>query len=184
MKTKLPILLIALLLAACASEAPMQQPPGDSAKSIEPAKLGDTPTVSRYRNLWFAAQPGEGDWQAVKDAGIKQVIDLRDRDEDRGYDESEMARNAGLSYEVFELRKQEFSPEVVEAAVSALDKAARTDEPTLVHCASSNRVGMVVAIWKYRDGEHLEDAIKAGEAAGMQSDNVVRKYLQDHPQAP
>ncbi|MCA8912950.1 MAG: hypothetical protein KDB82_14720 [Planctomycetes bacterium] len=193
MKAILPAFTVLLLLAGCnlnenratpsnstsnRAEAPADTP---SLKTVEPAVLGDTPRVSRAGDLWFAGQPSEGDWQAVTDAGIKRVIDLRDRAEDRGYDESVKLEGLGLGYQVFEVRKEGFSPEVVEPAVKALSEAEKSGEGTLVHCASSNRVGSLVAIWRYRQGEDIEKALEAGKAAGAKSDATARKYIEQHP---
>ncbi len=52
--------------------------------------------------------------------------------------------------------------------------------PVLVHCASSNRVGGVLAVIASRRGRSLDEAIADGRAAGLHSpvmENAVRRVL-------
>ena len=64
---------------------------------------------------------------------------------------------------------------------SALDAAGQA--PVLLHCASSNRVGVIWSVYRAkRSGMSIEDAIEDGRAAGMTSkplEAAARAYLSE-----
>jgi hypothetical protein len=52
----------------------------------------------------------------------------------------------------------------------------------LLHCASSNRVGGVLAVMAHRKGKPLDDAIAEGQQAGLKSPamiDAVRRVAKD-----
>jgi protein tyrosine phosphatase (PTP) superfamily phosphohydrolase (DUF442 family) len=65
------------------------------------------------------------------------------------------------------------SNEDLAAMFNALDAA--NDGPVLLHCASSNRVGAVWALYRIdRAGLTADQAEAEGRAAGMKADNFVQ----------
>jgi protein tyrosine phosphatase (PTP) superfamily phosphohydrolase (DUF442 family) len=58
--------------------------------------------------------------------------------------------------------------------------------PVLLHCASSNRVGGVWAVIQSRKGKTLDEALAAGQQAGLHSpvmEAAVRRVLGAPPPA-
>jgi uncharacterized protein (TIGR01244 family) len=55
------------------------------------------------------------------------------------------------------------------------------DEPVLVHCGSSNRVGALLALREKMNGADDEDALAFGKSAGMTSleDTVKLRLAED-----
>lgn len=116
--------------------------------------------------------------QAVAKAGYVGVIDLRLPSEPRSFDEAEAADRLGLRYVSLPIS----DPRDMTYANAALLKRAmrKLDGPLLMHCASGNRVGALIAIQASAEGASDEDAIALGKAAGLtRSENVVRQVLKE-----
>src|SRR5690606_8137804 len=108
------------------------------------------------------------DLPALRAAGITRVIDLTPDAETPTFDEAAAVRAAGLSYDNLPIAGAgDLSP----ASVTAFDQLLRgTEGPTLVHCASGNRVGAMAALraaWLQRADE--EAAIAEGRRCGLRS---------------
>lgn len=118
-------------------------------------------------NLITAGQPAPAEFEALAAAGLKHVINLRPPTEDAGFDEAALAAKLGLSYAVIPVAGP---GDVNEAAARRLDAALATTrgEPTLVHCASSNRVGALLALRAAKlQGIPASEALAFGRAAGL-----------------
>src|SRR5690606_5079550 len=117
------------------------------------------------------------DLPALRAAGITHVIDLTPDAETPDFDEAAAVRAAGLSYDNIPIAgAADLSP----ASVTAFDQLLRgTDGPTLVHCASGNRVGALAALraaW-LKDADE-EAAIAEGRRWGLRSlEGEVRTQL-------
>ncbi len=109
-------------------------------------------------------------------AGYVGVIDLRTPGEDRGYDEAAVAASLGLDYVALPVAGP---AGVTFDNAAALDRAlAGMDGPVLLHCASGNRVGALVALGAKAGGATDEEALAAGRAAGLTGlESVVRERL-------
>lgn len=128
--------------------------------------------------LYAGGQPDETQLRALATQGVTTVIDLRGADEPRGYAEADLARSLGLHYISLPVTgAQDITPGKAQALQNALD-AARG--PVLLHCASGNRVGALLALSAHARGANDNEALAEGRAAGLGSlEPVVRAQLQD-----
>ena len=143
----LPTALLCLPGLATASELPFQQPrPG----------------------LYTYSQPSAQQLQQARDAGISTVIDLRGPEEERGYDEQAAAEALGLRY----VRLPIANGQALDAdnARALQQMLAHDTGPVLLHCASANRAGGLLALTAARhQGLPAEAALELGKAAGLRS---------------
>lgn len=188
----LTLALSLLLFTACtdtASERPATAPPptveapGAAATSaVEPASIGSVPRLTRSGNLFFAGQPAPDDLPALREAGVTRIINLRHQAEMGGFDEAAAARANGIEYVSLPWNgPSELTDAVIDRARELL---ISSDETTLVHCASSNRVGAVWLPFRVLDqGVPLEQAVAEARDAGMRSpeyEAVARDYIARH----
>ncbi len=95
------------------------------------------------------------------------MIDLRQPTEDRGFDETATAASLGLHYVRIPVAGASgLTPAKVQALQAAL---AQANGPVLLHCASGNRVGALLALMKAQQGASTEQALQFGREAGMTS---------------
>lgn len=113
-----------------------------------------------------AGQPSAAELAAAKAAGIRRVINLRPPTEAAGFDEAAVLADLALPYTVIPVAGPE---DLTLAKAEALDQAlAAAEGPVLVHCASANRVGALLALraaWLH--GLPPQDALALGEAGGL-----------------
>jgi uncharacterized protein (TIGR01244 family) len=113
-----------------------------------------------------AGQPSAAELAAAKAAGIRRVINLRPPSEAAGFDEAATLADLGLSYTVIPVAGPE---DLTLATVKALDEALAAGEgPVLLHCASANRVGALLALRAaWLQGLPAQEALALGEAGGL-----------------
>lgn len=153
----------AVVLASCAA---------DGTRNVAPGLLADIAAVSAgaeprpIGGLTTAGQPDEGALRAFAEAGYVAVIDLRAADEDRGMpDEPGAVAALGLDYVAMPIGSAE---EINYDAARQLDAIIQAyDGPVLVHCASSNRVGALLALRESLHGADDKAALAYGKAAGL-----------------
>lgn len=174
--------LASLALSALAAEdAPKEGAAKDEKKpaawheglKVEKGELGSTPFVSRFGDkVVFGGQIKAEEIEALKKEGVKVVVNLRPESE-MTFDEKKLLEAAGIEYVNVPVEKDEpLELEALAPAMDALDKAA--DGKVLMHCASSNRVGMVWSVYRARrHGLSMDAAIEEGRAAGMKSPPLV-----------
>ncbi|HEV7272215.1 beta-lactamase hydrolase domain-containing protein [Pseudoxanthomonas sp.] len=126
--------------------------------------------------LHTGGQPSLEDLARVQSQGVRTVIDLRGAQEDRGYDAAAEARRLGMAYVALPIAgKDDISPANARALQDLL-KAQEGD--VLLHCASGNRVGALLALGAALEGASQEDALTLGRAAGLTSlEPVVLEQL-------
>lgn len=117
--------------------------------------------------LYTAGQPAASDWQAIRARGVTTVVNLRLPQELAGRDEAAEVAAAGMRYVVI--------PVAVEGGINP-DNARRLHEllapghggGVLVHCASSNRAGALLAL-EQADYDQLtpQAALELGQRAGV-----------------
>lgn len=123
-------------------------------------------------------QPDPAQLEAAAGAGVRRVINLRPPSEDAGYDESAKATALGLDYEVLAVAgAQDLSRENALKFDALL--AAGGDKPTLIHCASGNRVGALMALRAaWVQGKSTEQALEIGRHWGLtKMEGTVRQIL-------
>jgi protein tyrosine phosphatase (PTP) superfamily phosphohydrolase (DUF442 family) len=114
-----------------------------------------------------AGQPSAAALEAVAKAGYKSVIDLRALTEDRGFDEQSTVQGLGMSYVSLPV---DGAAGVSYANADELDKLLATlPKPILLHCASSNRVGALLALRASAAGIDDAAALELGVANGLGS---------------
>lgn len=133
--------------------------------------------------LYTAGQPAAGDWEAIAARGVSTVVNLRTAAEMQGRDEAAEVRAAGMRYIEIPVAGADG---ITEANARLLrDALAGSKGPVLVHCASANRAGGLLALAEARYGDAAtEQAIALGRKAGMASTEArVRALLETPPEA-
>ena len=180
-----------ILIAACmclAAQVGMaQHAPDHTATRASEGEVATTSTqlMNPRPGVYTAAQPGTNEWKSIKKRGITTVVNLRPMKEMGGRDEAKEVRAEGMSYiEVPIFTLQDINAVNAKKLKAALNAA--NGKPVLVHCASGNRVGGLMALMAALE-EHMpaEQAIALGKSAGMQSSEArVRELLNAPKPAP
>jgi protein tyrosine phosphatase (PTP) superfamily phosphohydrolase (DUF442 family) len=122
--------------------------------------------------LATAGQPTAEQFAAARDAGVKVVIDLRDPMEPRPFDESATLAALGISYLNIPVVSGALSDQVMEKVLAAV--RAHANEPTILHCASANRVGGALIPYFILDqGMDEQAAVDAAMAIGLRSAELM-----------
>ena len=133
--------------------------------------------------LLTGGQPDAQQLQDAAKAGVTTVIDLRAPQEDRGYDEQAAAEKLGLRYVRLPI---DGAGGISEANARTLDRLLRQDPgSTLLHCASGNRAGALLALAQARvHGASPEAALQFGRDAGLTSLEPAVRAALEHPARP
>lgn len=117
--------------------------------------------------LHTGGQPSEQQLADFARKGVTTVIDLRTAAEDRSYDEEKAARALGLRYVRLPVAGV---AGLTPANARALKQALDASKGVLLHCASGNRVGALLALMaKQEEGATPAQALAFGERAGLTS---------------
>ena len=148
-----PALLLAVALATGCAHAP---PAATSVALLEPLP-----------GLYTAGQPAASDWAAIKARGVRTVVNLRAPGELKDRDEAAEVRAAGLRYVEIPVSGAEgINPANARALHAAL--APAHGGGGLVHCASGNRAGALLALEQRDfDGVAAERALEIGKSGGV-----------------
>lgn len=122
-------------------------------------------------DLAAAGQPSAEALEHLGEMGFRSVINLRTPGEAGVADEAGMVEAQGLRYVSVPVSPDTFSSDDVDAVAAVLRDPEAA--PVLLHCASSNRVGAVIAVLAAREGRDLDEALEAGRDAGLRSDSMV-----------
>lgn len=116
--------------------------------------------------LYSAGQPEPPHWAALAAAGLRGVVNLRPAAEQPDRDEAQEVAAAGLAYASLPIAD---AGALGRDSAAALDRALRLmPSPLLVHCASGNRVGALVALREaWFNGAGAGTALERGRAAGL-----------------
>jgi len=127
--------------------------------------------------LTTGGQPSLQDLKRLADSGTRVVINLRTKGEFKRFDEKSAVEELGMSYVSIEI---DGSDGITEHNARKLDEALNNlAQPALVHCASSNRVGGLLAYREFKfQNKTAAEAIEFGKKSGMSStEKRVRKLL-------
>lgn len=115
-----------------------------------------------------AGQPNPEQLAALAAAGVRTVINLRLPTEQIEFDETSEARNLGLRYVLIPIAgPQDVSEESAALFSRELEKARRAGD-VLVHCASANRVGAMLALDQFlTHNRSVTASLEVGRAAGL-----------------
>ncbi len=90
------------------------------------------------RNLVTGGQPTAAHFEALKQAGLEVVLDIRDPMEPRQFDEAELVQSLGMEYVNVPVSGGTLTDETLERLLTLIrDNESRS---VLLHCSSGNRV--------------------------------------------
>lgn len=129
----------------------------------------DLPGLRKPRpGLLTAGQPSPEAWSSLAREGVGTVINLRPDSEMSGRDEAAEVAAAGLAYHRLPVAGADGITVENARELMALIEDAEGD--VLVHCASGNRVGALLALAAVVEGgKDAEAAVAVGKAAGLGS---------------
>ena len=118
--------------------------------------------------LHTGGQPTLEQLDALPTQGVHTVIDLRPDSEDHGYDEARELQQRDLKYLRLPIAgPQDLTPANASALKKLLDASG---EGVLLHCASGNRAGALLALMAAQEeGTPPAEALELGKQAGMTS---------------
>lgn len=169
-------LLLLLPLAGCAlygaqTDAVRHQPGSGAGTNATELRI-----FAPLPGVYTAGQPARGDWASLAARGVATVVDLRTPEEMPQRDEAAEVAAAGMAYK--RLPVADAAALDLERAASLAAIVAGSQGPVLVHCASANRAGALVALMANLDGMPADEALVLGREAGMRStESRVRVVL-------
>jgi uncharacterized protein (TIGR01244 family) len=138
---------------------------------VEATAVGQAPNSAKFGDrVYFAGQPSAKDLAEYAKLGVKTVVNLRmpNEMEGVGFNEAAVVKAAGMRYVSVPFGATMPGDGELAKIYAELNKAG--ERKVLLHCASSNRAGMVWAV--YRGEQHGvagEPALAEGKAAGLKS---------------
>lgn len=130
--------------------------------------------------LCTGGRPNPAHLAHAAELGVKVVVNLCPAAESPGFDEAAVVAGLGMSYVNIPVAgAADLTPANVALLAAAL--AGYGDKRrTLLHCASGNRVGAMLALKaKQVDGKSAAEALEIGRAAGLTGlEPVVAQLLQ------
>ena len=171
-KAHLLLVLASACLLAPAATANPAPAPESTLQATAPSRFANP-----ARHIHTGGRITAEDLPALRAAGITHVIDLTPDAETPDFDEAAAVRAAGLSYANLPIAG---AADLNRESVDAFDQLLRdTQGPTLVHCASGNRVGALAALRAaWLQGAEEEAAIAEGRRWGLRSlEGEVREQL-------
>lgn len=124
---------------------------------INALKFGD--------NLMVGGQPSVNDFKKMQSMGISQVINLRPVSEKIDFDQVALLSELGMEYTLIPLT--DISTFTLSSA-QKLKEILTLQQPTLIHCASGNRVGALIALSAFWCDElPAEEAYQKGIQGGL-----------------
>ncbi len=135
-----------------------------------------------FGNVVYAAQPDADTVKMFKDQGFNLVINIRELNEDIGFNERKLIEDQGISYmQIPYLTAPNFNADFSNDALSkiktVIDEATAKGQKIMLHCSHGQRAGSSLGMILYRDyGYSKQDALKAATAAGMNSAWAVPKF--------
>ena len=172
----LSLICVSFAVAAYPNHASAEAAPGIH---VDVDEVAATRTVVPVDGITSSGQPDEATFRVFADAGYVTVIDMRGPEEDRGLDnEQAVIEGLGMDYILMPLTSRE---QISFDTARELDEVLQgIDGPVLVHCASGNRVGAVLALRHSLSGASNEESIAHGKNAGLtRLEDVVRERLSE-----
>lgn len=122
--------------------------------------------------LVTCGQPSEAQLEAAAARGLAAVIDLRDPMEARPFDEPATLERLGIAYRNIPVNAGALDDAMLERVLDAVREFA--DQPTMLHCASANRVGGALLPYFINDRQMEEQAaIDAAMKVGLRSAELL-----------
>ena len=123
-------------------------------------------------NVITGGQPTAAQLRALKDAGGKIVLDVRDPMEPRLVDEPALVRELGMEYVNVPVRAGSLDDATMERILSVLRDSG--DRTVFFHCGSGNRVGGALIPYLILDQDMEEqDAVDQAMRVGLRSAEIM-----------
>jgi protein tyrosine phosphatase (PTP) superfamily phosphohydrolase (DUF442 family) len=137
--------------------------------SLFSAITGVTNASAPLPNLVTGGQPAQSHLEALKDAGARVIVDLRDPNEARPFNEPETVKALGMEYVNIPIGPHtRLDDALMDQVLTALRK--HKEDGVLLHCASANRVGGALIPYLIIDQKmDQDDAIDAAQRIGLRS---------------
>ena len=128
----------------------------------------DIPNACTLGGLCTGGRPAPEHLAKAADLGVKVVVNLCPPAESPGFDEAAVVASLGMSYVNIPVAGAgDLTPANVALLAAALEGHGEQHR-ALLHCASGNRVGAMLALKaKQVDGKSLAEALEIGRAAGL-----------------
>lgn len=174
---KTMLIMIGYLLAVSACAGEIDVAPASPLK-VDLNDVVETGVVRPVDGITAAGQPDEAALAVFANNGYVAVVDLRTAGEDRGLDEKAVIDGLGMEYVTLPIGRDGISFE----NARALDALLRGyDKPVLVHCASGNRVGALLALRASLNGADDATAMELGKQGGLtRLEPQVREILNEN----
>src|SRR5262245_34497819 len=88
--------------------------------------------------LLTAGQPSAAHFEALKEAGVELIIDIRDPMEPRPFDEAQLVRSLGMEYVNVVVSAGTLTDETMDRLLGLIRN--NESRPTVLHCSTANRV--------------------------------------------
>ncbi len=126
----------------------------------------DIPFLFQPRpDLLCAGQPDEAGFRAAVASGVHGVVNLRPAAE-MEWDEAALLASLGVDYlQIPVAGPADLSQDNARTLNAWMQ--AHAGQKVLVHCASSNRVGALLALGAFLQGSSADEALQLGRAAGL-----------------
>jgi len=134
---------------------------------------------AQSEHVYTSGQPSQSDFAKLKALGVDTIINLRG-DNETSWSEQEVVKGLGLNYYPIPVQsKADITLENATKLHNLLDH--QSQHTTLVHCASSNRVGALVALYHgVTLKKPIDDAVEIGKQWGLKSlEPVVRNKIKE-----
>ncbi len=167
-------LLLVVVLAACASTREL------NVQMLQDAEINNFRAPES--SVVSSGQPTVSQLGIAARAGVRHVINLRTEVEEVDFNESEVVDSLGMEYHSIPIAGGAGVTAENAATLQAL--LERLDgEPVLVHCATSNRVGGLMALTAHAEGASINEALSEGARWGLTSQRLqqlVRENLSEN----
>lgn len=121
-------------------------------------------------------QPTPADLTALAEAGYRTVLDTRAPGEPRGFDEVDVVERAGMTYVNMPIGATPLTDGVFDEFRALMRDGTR--QPILVHCASGNRVGLMMIPYLVLDaGRSPQEAVELAVRMGLSNPQYARLAL-------
>lgn len=164
-------LLSTLVLIAAGCQQPATEPADPAPVEIVAEAPAETPELLPKQKtpgdgMISGGQPSPEELTALRDAGYKTVMNLRNPDEPGVGNEAEVVDGLGMTYVSLPIDgAASLTRENVEAFAEALESV---EYPLAIHCGSGNRIGAMFALKAFwLDGKAADEALQIGRDAGM-----------------
>jgi len=156
----------AAIVMACATTLPVLAAP-PVATAPDTWMQTSVPNLRQPNDrLLTGGQPDAAAWKQLAADGVTTVINLRPADEMAGRDEAAEVIAAGMSYRQIPVAGA--AGITTENANALWTAIAQAPGKVLVHCASGNRVGALLALGAAEQGGmDSQQALQFGKAAGL-----------------